>query len=50
MTMRKRVHVDAADVAGISRLAIEGTSGITDIVEEIHSAVLKNILPGTPMQ
>jgi len=44
--MRKRAHVDAADVAGISRLAIEGTAGITDIVEEVHSAVLGNILPG----
>ncbi len=49
MTMRKRVHVDGADVAGISRLAIEGTSGITDIVEEVHRAVLENILPGTPI-
>ena len=50
MTMRKPVHFDAADVAGISRLAIEGTSGITDIVEDIHNAVLENILPGTPIQ
>jgi hypothetical protein len=49
MTMRKRVHVDGADVAGISRLAIEGTAGITDIVEEIHSTVLENVLPGTPI-
>jgi hypothetical protein len=46
--MRKRAHVDAADVAGISRLGVEGTAGITDIVEEVHSAVLENVLPGTP--
>jgi hypothetical protein len=50
MTMRKPVRLDAADVAGISRLGIEGTSGITDIVEEVHRAVLDNILPGTPVQ
>src|SRR5579871_5932510 len=50
MTMRKRVHLDGADVAGISRLAIEGTLGITDIVEEIHKAVLANILLDTPIQ
>jgi len=49
MTMRKRVHLDGADVAGISRLGNEGTAGITDIVEEVHSAVLENILPGTPI-
>jgi hypothetical protein len=47
--MRKRVHLDGADVAGISRLAIEGTAGITDIVEEVHSAVLETILPGAPI-
>jgi hypothetical protein len=50
MTMRKPVHLDGADVAGISRLAIEGTSGATDIVQQVHSAVLANILPGTPIQ
>jgi len=50
VTVRKQVHVDGADVAGISRLAIEGTAGITDIVKEVHSAVLENILPGTPIQ
>ncbi len=48
--MRKPVHVDGADLAGITRLAIEGTAGITDVVEAIHGAVLENILPGTPVQ
>jgi hypothetical protein len=48
--MRKRLHVHGADVAGISRLAAEGTAGIIDIVEAMHSAVLANILPGTPIQ
>jgi len=48
--MRKRAHVHGADLVGIRRLAIEGTSGVTEIVEAVHSAVLENILPGTPIQ
>lgn len=46
--MRKTVHVKSEDVLGTSRLAVDATSGIVDIVAAVHSAVLKNALPSTP--
>lgn len=48
--MRKRVFIDGADVLGASQLTVEGTSGVIDIVEAIHSAVLNTILPDTRAQ
>jgi PGAP1-like protein len=48
--MRKPVHIKGADVLGTSRLAIDATSGVVEIVEAVHSAVLDNIFPGTPVQ
>lgn len=48
--MRKPVQVKGADVLGTSRLAVEATSGIVDIVAAVHGAVLKNAVPNTPAQ
>ncbi len=48
--MPKAVHLKGDDVVGTSRLAIDATSGVVDIVAALHSAVLDNILPGTPVQ
>lgn len=47
MGVRRPLHVDGGNVVGAGRLSIEATSGIIDIVESIHNAVLENILPGT---
>jgi len=44
----KPVHIHGADLLGGSRLSLEATSGVIDIVEAIHHAILGNILPGTP--
>ncbi len=44
------IHVKPADVLGTSRLAVEATSGVIEIVEAVHKAVLGNILPGTSAQ
>lgn len=48
--MRKPVHIQSADVLGTSRLAVEATAGIIDIVAAIHGAILKNAVPSTPAQ
>src|SRR4051794_34920588 len=39
-----------ADVLGFSRLAVEPTSGMVELVEALHSTIAANVLPGTPAQ
>jgi len=41
--------IQISDIAGINRLAIEANIGITWVVEDLHRAVLNNVLPGTPV-
>ncbi len=46
MSNPTRLH--PADLLGLGRLAVEGTSGMVDVVESMHRAIAGNILPGTP--
>ncbi|MFN2425387.1 MAG: esterase/lipase family protein [Candidatus Binatia bacterium] len=43
--MRKTAHVHPADVHGVVRLAADATGAVTDIVEAMHSAALRPLLP-----
>ena len=40
--------IQTSDIAGMNRLAIDATIGIIGVVEDLHRAVLNNVLPGTP--
>src|SRR6516225_6874180 len=40
--------IETSDIAGMNRLAIDATIGIIGVVEDLHRAVLNNVLPGTP--
>ena len=46
MSSPNRFH--PADVLGLGRLAVEATSGIVGVAEEMHRVIASNILPGTP--
>lgn len=46
MTNPTRLH--PADVLGFSRLAVEATSGMVEVVDAMHRTIAGNILPGTP--
>jgi hypothetical protein len=48
--MGKPGHANGEDVLGASRLTVEATAGVIDIVEAMHQAIVDNILPGTRAQ
>jgi hypothetical protein len=47
--MSNPTRLNPADLLGFGRLAVEGTSGMVDVVESMHRAIAGNILPGTPL-
>lgn len=39
--MPPAVHLRPADLQGLGRLAIEGVTGVTDLVEAVHAAIAR---------
>jgi len=49
--MTRKTHVHMSDLAGLSRLAAEATSGVTDLAETLHNIIARSPgLRGTPIQ
>ncbi len=47
----KKTHLHISDLAGISRLAVSATMGITDLAEELHKSITRSPgLAGNPVQ
>jgi len=44
LCMPRPIHLQPADLAGLSRLGIEGVHGVTDLVEDLHQAIAR--VPG----
>jgi len=38
--MSKRTHLQASDLHGLRRLAVDATEGLTDLVEAMHQRIL----------
>jgi len=45
--MRSKAVIQTSDISGINRFALDATIGMIGIVEDVHRAVLNNVLPGT---